>query len=147
MPHYHNRTIYYVATTAHKLFGDVYFTVLKVKQLAMQVSEKTSLEGHCSCLIPPLLITDFKYWEDGSDEYHPLQGSLLPLWKFRPEISRHLTVSDLCCSPVLPDLFAAAYTGLTLEQRERIFIQSQRISCVCSVSTHNIDRIFYKFYL
>ncbi|XP_050705726.1 dynein axonemal intermediate chain 1-like isoform X2 [Eriocheir sinensis] len=53
---------------------------------------------------------DFKYWEDGSDEYHPLQGSLLPLWKFRPEISRHLTVSDVCCSPVLPDLFAAAYT-------------------------------------
>ncbi|XP_063874202.1 dynein intermediate chain 2, ciliary-like [Scylla paramamosain] len=54
---------------------------------------------------------DFKYWEDGSDEYHPLQGSLLPLWKFRPEICRNFIVSDLCCSPVFPDLFAAAYTA------------------------------------
>ncbi|KAG0718905.1 Dynein intermediate chain 1, axonemal [Chionoecetes opilio] len=53
---------------------------------------------------------DFKYWEDGSDEYHPLQGSLLPLWKFRPDLCRGLAVSDLCCSPVFPDLFAAAYT-------------------------------------
>lgn len=59
-----------------------------------------------------LLYADFKYWEDGSDEYHPLQGSLLPLWKFRPEMCRSFTVSDLCCSPVFPDLFAAAYTGL-----------------------------------
>ncbi|XP_071516735.1 dynein axonemal intermediate chain 1-like [Panulirus ornatus] len=53
---------------------------------------------------------DFKFWEDGSDEYHPLQGSLLPLWKFRTEESPSFMVADVCWSPINPDLFAAAYT-------------------------------------
>ncbi|KAG7162950.1 Dynein intermediate chain 1- axonemal-like 1 [Homarus americanus] len=38
---------------------------------------------------------DFKYWEDGSDEFRPLEGSLLPLWKFSHERSRTLIVSDV----------------------------------------------------
>ncbi|ROT69800.1 putative dynein intermediate chain 2, ciliary-like isoform X3 [Penaeus vannamei] len=54
---------------------------------------------------------DFKYWEDGGDEYHPLEGSLLPLWKFSHDNSRNLVVSDISWSPVYPDLFAAAYTA------------------------------------
>ncbi|XP_042232430.1 dynein axonemal intermediate chain 1-like [Homarus americanus] len=54
---------------------------------------------------------DFKYWEDGSDEFRPLEGSLLPLWKFSHERSRTLIVSDVCWSPVYPDLFSAAYTA------------------------------------
>ncbi|XP_050736135.1 dynein axonemal intermediate chain 1-like isoform X2 [Eriocheir sinensis] len=52
---------------------------------------------------------DFRYWEDGSDEFRPLEGSLLPLWKFHHDRSRLLVVTDLCWSPIYPDLFAAAY--------------------------------------
>ncbi|XP_071522576.1 dynein intermediate chain 2, ciliary-like isoform X2 [Panulirus ornatus] len=56
------------------------------------------------------ILQDFRYWEDGSDEFRPLEGSLLPLWKFNHDKSRSLVVSDICWSPVYPDLFAAAYT-------------------------------------
>ncbi|XP_045122648.1 dynein axonemal intermediate chain 1-like [Portunus trituberculatus] len=52
---------------------------------------------------------DFRYWEDGSDEFRPLEGSLLPLWKFTHDGSRHLIVTDVCWSPIYSDLFAAAY--------------------------------------
>ncbi|XP_063591850.1 dynein intermediate chain 2, ciliary-like [Penaeus indicus] len=52
---------------------------------------------------------DFKFWEDASDEYHPLEGSLLPLWKFKYEHSKSLLVSDICWSPVYADLFAISY--------------------------------------
>ncbi|XP_069959881.1 dynein axonemal intermediate chain 1-like [Cherax quadricarinatus] len=54
---------------------------------------------------------DFRYWEDGGDEFRPLEGSLLPLWKFHHDKSRFLIVADICWSPVYPDLFAAAYTA------------------------------------
>nr|XP_053654640.1 dynein axonemal intermediate chain 1-like [Cherax quadricarinatus] len=56
------------------------------------------------------IIQDFMYWEDGGDDYHPLEGSLLPLWKFATDTSRSLVVSDVCWSPVYRDLFAASYT-------------------------------------
>ncbi|CAL4062154.1 unnamed protein product, partial [Meganyctiphanes norvegica] len=56
------------------------------------------------------IVKNFKYWEDGSDEFRPLEGSLLPLWKFNYDKSRSLVVSALCWSPIYPDLFAAAYT-------------------------------------
>ncbi|XP_047482927.1 dynein intermediate chain 2, ciliary-like [Penaeus chinensis] len=52
---------------------------------------------------------DFKFWEDASDEYHPFEGSLLPLWKFKYEHSKSLLVSDICWSPVYADLFAISY--------------------------------------
>ncbi|XP_069954615.1 uncharacterized protein [Cherax quadricarinatus] len=54
----------------------------------------------------------FRYWEDASDEYHPMMGSLLPLWRFRPHTHypRSLALTDVSWSPVHPDIFAAAYT-------------------------------------
>ncbi|ROT72844.1 Dynein intermediate chain 1, axonemal [Penaeus vannamei] len=52
-----------------------------------------------------------KFWEDASDEYHPLEGSLLPLWKFKYEHSKSLLVSDICWSPVYADLFAISYVS------------------------------------
>ncbi|MPC14116.1 Dynein, intermediate chain, flagellar outer arm [Portunus trituberculatus] len=67
----------------------------------------------CHCSDFPLTykksILDFRYWEDGSDEFRPLEGSLLPLWKFTHDGSRHLIVTDVCWSPIYSDLFAAAY--------------------------------------
>nr|XP_045598244.1 dynein intermediate chain 2, ciliary-like [Procambarus clarkii] len=56
------------------------------------------------------IIQDFMYWEDGGDEYHPLEGSLLPLWKFTTDDTRSLIVSDVCWSPVYADLFSVSYT-------------------------------------
>nr|XP_045620090.1 dynein axonemal intermediate chain 1-like [Procambarus clarkii] len=57
---------------------------------------------------------DLRYWEDGSDEFHPLLGSLLPLWRFRPDQQcRRLTLADVSWSPIHPDIFAAAYASGT----------------------------------
>ncbi|XP_069188642.1 dynein intermediate chain 2, ciliary [Procambarus clarkii] len=56
------------------------------------------------------IIHDYKYWEDTSDDFRPLEGSLLPLWKFTTHKTRDLLVADVCWSPAYPDLLAAAYT-------------------------------------
>ncbi|XP_063592192.1 dynein intermediate chain 2, ciliary-like [Penaeus indicus] len=53
---------------------------------------------------------DFRYWEDASDEYRQLEGSLLPLWKFHCNKSRSQVVSSLSWSPAHHDLFVASYT-------------------------------------
>lgn len=66
-----------------------------------------------------LYITDFRYWEDASDEYRCMEGSLLPLWKFHHDKSRALLVSAVCWSPVYHDLFAAAYATGEGEGRGR----------------------------
>ncbi|XP_066957617.1 dynein intermediate chain 2, ciliary-like [Macrobrachium rosenbergii] len=53
---------------------------------------------------------DFQYWEDTSDDFRPLEGSLLPLWKFSCDNCRSYYVSDICWNPFYPDLFAASYS-------------------------------------
>ncbi|KAK4306276.1 hypothetical protein Pmani_021898 [Petrolisthes manimaculis] len=53
---------------------------------------------------------DFMYWDDEGDDYHPDEGSLLPLWRFPCESSRTMTVTEVCWSLVYSDLFAVAYT-------------------------------------
>ncbi|XP_047469113.1 dynein intermediate chain 2, ciliary-like [Penaeus chinensis] len=55
------------------------------------------------------VVQDYKYWEDASDEFHPLEGSLLPLWKFTCDASRVCLVTDVCWSFLCDDLFAAGY--------------------------------------
>ncbi|KAK4323119.1 hypothetical protein Pmani_006171 [Petrolisthes manimaculis] len=61
---------------------------------------------------------DFRYWEDGSDEFRPLEGSLLPLWKFHHDRSRCLVLADVCWSPHYTDLFAAAYSPVIDDEVE-----------------------------
>lgn len=51
------------------------------------------------------VLIDFKYWDDGSDEYKP-GGSLLPLWKFSHETTKKKTVTALCCHPQYNDMIA-----------------------------------------
>ena len=55
------------------------------------------------------LFTDFKYWEDASDEFRESEGTLLPLWKFAFEKAKKLEVTGLCWNPAYTDLFAASY--------------------------------------
>eukprot|EP00795_Rhopilema_esculentum_P006475 gene6476-11928_t len=52
---------------------------------------------------------DFKYWEDESDEFRDLEGTLLPLWKFSYEKAKRMTVTSLCWSPKYQDLLAVGH--------------------------------------
>ncbi|XP_042874358.1 dynein intermediate chain 2, ciliary-like [Penaeus japonicus] len=61
---------------------------------------------------------DFRYWDDASDEYRQLEGSLLPLWKFSCDKSRSFVVSSLSWSPAHHDLFAASYTAVSESESE-----------------------------
>ncbi|XP_050697673.1 dynein intermediate chain 2, ciliary-like [Eriocheir sinensis] len=54
---------------------------------------------------------DYKYWEDQSDDYRQLEGSLLPLWRLTAPLSRRLFVCDVTWSPAHPDLLAVAYSA------------------------------------
>jgi hypothetical protein len=36
-------------------------------------------------LLNVLLFSDFRFYEDGSDEFRDVEGTLLPLWKFEYE--------------------------------------------------------------
>ncbi|KAG1650608.1 Dynein intermediate chain 1, axonemal [Nymphon striatum] len=53
--------------------------------------------------------TDFKYYEDKSDELRGKQGTLLPLWRFHVPIPKQLSVTSICFSPKYPDIFVATY--------------------------------------
>jgi len=47
-------------------------------------------------LLPSL--SDFKYFEDASDEFREQEGTLLPLWKFQYDKAKGLSVTALCWS-------------------------------------------------
>jgi len=51
---------------------------------------------------------DFKYWEDVSDEYRDMEGTLLPLWRFGFEKAKKLAITSVCWSPGYKDLFAVS---------------------------------------
>ena len=42
---------------------------------------------------------DFRFWEDQSDEFKDVEGSLLPLWKFSFEKAQEHEVTSLCWNP------------------------------------------------
>jgi dynein intermediate chain 1, axonemal len=44
---------------------------------------------------------DFKYWDDASDQFKQLEGTLLPLWKVTNERARKKAVTSVCWSPVV----------------------------------------------
>ncbi|KAM8914223.1 dynein, axonemal, intermediate chain 1, paralog 2 isoform 2-T2 [Spinachia spinachia] len=52
------------------------------------------------------LAQDFKYFEDGSDEFRDQEGTLLPLWKFQYDKAKGLSITALCWNKKYPDLFA-----------------------------------------
>ena len=55
------------------------------------------------------IYTDFKYWEDASDQYRDGSGSVLPLWRFASESTRSKHVTCLRWHPKFADLFAVSY--------------------------------------
>jgi len=42
-----------------------------------------------------ILVLDFKYFEDASDEYRDHRGTLLPLWKFQYDKTKRLAVTAI----------------------------------------------------
>lgn len=54
-------------------------------------------------------LTDYRYWEDPSDEYRDEEGTLLPLWKFVYEKTKKNSVTALVWNPRYYDLFAVAF--------------------------------------
>ena len=60
-------------------------------------------------LLSFVIVLDFKYYEDESDEFRENEGTLLPLWKFSFEKAKHLEITGLCWSPAYKDLFAASF--------------------------------------
>ena len=53
--------------------------------------------------------SDFKFYEDGADEFKENEGTLLPLWKFSFEKAGTLENTGLCWNPAYTDLFAASF--------------------------------------
>jgi dynein intermediate chain 1 len=73
---------------------------------------------------------DFRFWEDQSDEYKDVEGSLLPLWKFSFERAKKLEITGLCWNPKYCDLFAATYGSYN-------FYTQQDMGFVCLFSLKN----------
>ena len=53
--------------------------------------------------------TDFRFYEDQSDEFKENEGSLLPLWKFEFSEAAGLENTALCWNSAYSDLFAVSY--------------------------------------
>ena len=44
-----------------------------------------------------------RFWEDQSDEFKDIDGSLLPLWRFSFEAAKNLEITSLCWNPKYDD--------------------------------------------
>lgn len=63
-------------------------------------------------------VSDYRYWEDPSDEFREDEGTLLPLWKFSYDKTRKSTVTDIEWNPHYYDLFAVCF-GFCASQRSK----------------------------
>lgn len=57
--------------------------------------------------------TDYRYYEDPSDEFRDEEGTLLPLWKFQYEKTKKMNVTDICFNTMYYDLFAVCFGSCT----------------------------------
>ena len=63
-----------------------------------------------------LFYSDFRFYEDLSDEFKENEGSLLPLWKFEFSEATGLENTALCWNSSYSDLFAVGYGSCELDQ-------------------------------
>jgi len=54
-------------------------------------------------------IVDYRFWEDASDEFRDVEGTLLPLWTFNFERAKSLEITSLRWNTAYKDLFAAGF--------------------------------------
>uniref|UniRef100_A0A671TXR1 Dynein, axonemal, intermediate chain 1, paralog 2 n=1 Tax=Sparus aurata TaxID=8175 RepID=A0A671TXR1_SPAAU len=62
---------------------------------------------------------NFKYFEDGSDEFRDKEGTLLPLWKFHYDKAKRLSVTALCWNKKYQDLFAVGMGSYDFSKQGR----------------------------
>ena len=70
-----------------------------------------------------LLISDFRFYEDASDEFREFEGTLLPLWKFGFEAAKKLEITALCWNPAYNDLFAVGFGSCRISLVVMLFIK------------------------
>lgn len=61
-------------------------------------------------------VTDYRYYEDPSDEFRDEEGTLLPLWKFTYEKTKKMNVTDMCFNTLYYDLFAVCFGSRNIER-------------------------------
>lgn len=67
-----------------------------------------------------IVLLDYRYYEDPSDEFRDEEGTLLPLWKFQYEKTKKMNVTDICFNTMYYDLFAVCF-GSCMSIIENIF--------------------------
>eukprot|EP00899_Mesostigma_viride_P011545 jgi/Mesvir1/20391/Mv12295-RA.1 len=80
---------------------------------------------------------DYKYWEDASDAFREMEGTLLPLWKFYNERAKRKHVTALCWNPEYADLFAVGYGSFDF--------MKQGTGLICCYSLKNPSHPEYTF--
>lgn len=63
---------------------------------------------------------DFKYWEDASDEFKGNEGTLLPLWPFKSEKGKKLSVTAVVFNPEYNDMFAVGHGSYDFLKQVRL---------------------------
>ena len=95
---------------------------------------------------------DFKFYDDGADEFRENEGTLLPLWKFGFDKANKLDTTAIAWNPEYKDLFAASFgsceyfsMALCLHIKQIIWILSNSF-CVANVSDCTKIIHFLSFY-
>ena len=76
------------------------------------------------------IVFDFKYFEDRTDDFKEIEGSLYPLWRFESEASAEQDVTCLVWNSLYPDMFAAGYGSYN-------FYKQPRSGLICVFSLKN----------
>lgn len=88
------------------------------------------------------VFTDYRYWNDPSDEFKDGEGSLLPLWKFSYEKTKKHDVTDLCFNSRYYDLFAVSFGASKILFAAHILIHLKIIATI-QIKLSNI-RLYLK---
>lgn len=84
------------------------------------------------------ILQDFKFWEDESDKLKPESGSLLPLWQFSSQKTRHRMVTGICWNGSHHDLFAVSLGSYDFTR------QSTGVVCVYSLKNPSAPDYVYQ---
>ena len=84
------------------------------------------------------ILMDFKFWEDESDKLKENSGSLLPLWQFSSQKTRHRMVTGLCWNTQHRDLFAVSLGSYDFTR------QSTGVICVYSLKNPSSPDYVYQ---
>ena len=71
-----------------------------------------------------ICLSDFKFYEDGADEFKENEETLFPVWKFSFDNAGTLENTDLCWNPAYTDLFAASFGSCMFSTILKDFSQS-----------------------